>query len=320
MLTVLMATHNGSDTLPAVLAAYCELQPPPGRWKLVIVDNASTDATKQVIESFSSRLPLTYLLEPRIGKNVALNTGLRMTEGDLVVFTDDDALPRSDWLVQARAVADSQPSFAIFGGTIVPQWEVSPPDWILPFQFPTLTITSPDWEEGPSLPGRVWGPNMVIRAEALHGRRFAESMGPTGSRYQMGDETEFVDRLVAAGFKVWHSKRMVVSHMIRASQMRKEWVLRRAVAAGRADYRRGVFAAPKRIALLLGFPRYLVRQIIEQVFRVGWSKLFRDDITTFEDRWRLSYLIAQALEGRIVHKSFTFEGVPLHGSFRRLRP
>jgi len=304
MLTVLMATHNGADTLPEVLAAYCELEPPPGGWKLVVVDNNSTDATREIIESFRPRLHLTYVFESRLGKNVALNTGLRMTEGDLVVFTDDDVLPRSDWLVQARAVADSHPDFAIFGGTIMPHWEVPPPDWILPFQFPTLTITNPDWDEGPSLAHRAWGPNMVISAEALEtGHRFDESRGPIGSRYQMGDETEFVHRLVSAGFKVWHSKRLVVSHMIRTYQMRKDWMLRRAVAVGRAQCRSSLAASASPIPLLLGFPRYLIRQIVEQSVRAAWSRLVRDETAAFKERWQLSYLVGQALEGRMIYKS-----------------
>lgn len=43
MLTVLMATHDGSDTLERTLRAFAALDEPSGGWKLVIVNNASTD-------------------------------------------------------------------------------------------------------------------------------------------------------------------------------------------------------------------------------------------------------------------------------------
>ena len=76
MLTVLIATHNGADTLPVVLEAYTKLKAPDGDWKLVIVDNGSTDSTNETIRAFTRRLPLTYVFEPRRGKNRALNTGL----------------------------------------------------------------------------------------------------------------------------------------------------------------------------------------------------------------------------------------------------
>ena len=47
MLTVLIATYNGGRTLPSVLNAYCKLAPPDEEWKLVIVDNGSTDNTEE---------------------------------------------------------------------------------------------------------------------------------------------------------------------------------------------------------------------------------------------------------------------------------
>src|SRR5688572_29690523 len=98
MLTTLIATYNGARTLPEVLKAYCALQPTDGRWKLVVVDNGSTDRTSEIIAAYRQHLPLTYLIEPKQGKNAALNTGLTCRAGDLLVLTDDDVLPRSDWL------------------------------------------------------------------------------------------------------------------------------------------------------------------------------------------------------------------------------
>ena len=129
LLTVLMATRNRSRILREVLETYCQLQQPSSGWKLVVIDNGSTDDTAQVLASFANRLPLCSVAEPRLGKNFALNSGLDLVEGDLVVFTDDDAFPRPDWLVQFRETADNKPTYSIFGGTIVPRWEVSPPDW-----------------------------------------------------------------------------------------------------------------------------------------------------------------------------------------------
>lgn len=192
MLTVLMATHNGARTLPEVLNVYCKLDSPDGGWKHIIVDNGSTDITKEIIPSFISRLPAARIFEPVLGKSVALNTGLINVAGDLVVFTDDDALPRRDRLVQMRAVADSQPSFSILGGAIVPHWEIPPEDWILKWEY-ILAITDPAWEEGPIAATRVYGPNLAVRSEVIKaGYRFDASLGPMGSRYRMGEDTDFV--------------------------------------------------------------------------------------------------------------------------------
>jgi cellulose synthase/poly-beta-1,6-N-acetylglucosamine synthase-like glycosyltransferase len=63
------------------------------------------------------------IFEETNGKNAAVNAGLRFVSGDLVVFTDDDVLPRHDWLVRLREAADNEPSFGMFGGVIVPRWQ-----------------------------------------------------------------------------------------------------------------------------------------------------------------------------------------------------
>ena len=305
MLTVLMPTCNGAKTLPEVLDAYCKLESPDGGWKLIIVDNGSTDSTKEIIASFRSRLPLIYVFEPTLGKSVALNTGLLSITGDLVVMTDDDALPRPDWLVQMRLAADSQPSFSIFGGAIVPHWEVPPENWILEWTDGTLAITDPAWEEGPIVVTRVYGPNMAVRSEIIKaGFKFDTSLGPAGSRYQCGDETDFLQRLANSGFRAWHCKRAVVAHMIRKDQMKKEWVLRRAIALGRAYYRwQHMQYSPAPPVLLLGIPRYMIREILEQAVRVARAKLSQDANIVFEERWRLHYLVGRAIEGRILYKT-----------------
>jgi len=48
MLTVLFATRNGARTLPGVLDSYLKMSVPAGGWKLIIVDNGSTDSTPDV--------------------------------------------------------------------------------------------------------------------------------------------------------------------------------------------------------------------------------------------------------------------------------
>jgi len=306
MLTVLMATYNGARTLPYVLNAYCQLESPEGGWKLAIVDNGSTDQTKEIISSFSQRLPLAYRHESRRGKSVALNTGLSSVWGDLVVFTDDDVLPQPNWLRQIRSAADSQFSFSIFGGPILPKWEFPPEDWILEWVplSPMFAILYPA-EEGPINPRLIFGPNMAVRANIFqNGNRFDETLGPKGPHYAMGEETEFNLRLAKAGFKAWHCKGAIVYHMIRASQMTQDWVLGRAIHHGRAQYRREMRESPQSPASLLGIPWSLLSQILAQkaqrlrVSRARWSG---NAEKIFKARWRLNYLTGRVLEARLLH-------------------
>jgi glycosyltransferase involved in cell wall biosynthesis len=311
MLTVLIATHNGAQTLPRVLNAYCQLETHVDDWKLVIVDNGSSDATKQIIHSYLDRLPLTYLLEPTKGKNAALNAGLASIEGDLVVLTDDDVLPRPDWLIELRRVANSQPSFSIFGGAVIPRWEVCPEQWILAQvqMVPVFSITDPFWEEGPISHGYVFGNNMAIRTEVFDaGYRFNTGIGPRGRSYAMGSETELTLRLADAGFKAWHCKRAVVEHIVREFQMKRAWILRRALRFGRGKYRLWIQHENVSRKKYLGVPRYLIKEVVKKGLAVGRAKLRRDPSQLFEKRWIFNYLLGQAMEARLIHKELHSAG------------
>jgi L-malate glycosyltransferase len=305
MLTVLIATYNGAETLSEVLDAYCRVQPPEGGWKLVIVDNGSTDATKEIIHSFTDRLPVSYLFEPARGKNAALNTGLASVEGDLVVMTDDDILPRFGWLKELRLAADSHPSYSVFGGPVTLHWEIQPEQWILSWVKlgVVFALTDPSWEEGPIIPGYVFGGNMAIRTRIFEaGYRFDSRIGPRGHWYAMGSETELTRRLGKAGFNSWHCKKAIVEHMVRKSQMTRRWIFSRALKFGRGMYRTEYqhdYADHKKH---LGIPRGLIERAVRKGLGTALAKLFSDRAKLFERRWALNYTLGQIIEAWLIHR------------------
>jgi len=305
MLTVLIATRNGAHTLPRALAAHSQLVGPAGGWKLIIVDNGSEDGTKEIIQSFANRLPLTYLFEGSPGKNAALNKGLDSVEGDLIVLTDDDTLPRPDWLVQMRRAADSHASFAMFAGTVIPHWEVAPEPWILSWvkMGPVFSMTDPAWQEGPIDPVYVFGTNMAIRTEIFEaGHRFDAGIGPRAGQYAMGSETELTMRLGKAGINAWHCKEATVEHIIRGFQTKRGWILRRGILYGRGRYRVSIQQQNVDRKKILGIPGYLIKELRKKGFDVIRAKLHGDPAKVFEKRWIFNYLLGQAIEAHVLHK------------------
>jgi L-malate glycosyltransferase len=303
VLTVLLATRNGGETLASVLEAYRQIQQPAGGYKLVVVDNGSTDATPALEARFRGQLPLTWMVEPTPGKNAALNRGLSAVEGDLVVLTDDDAFPHPDLLVRHRMAADANPAFSIFGGTVVARWEESPPEWLLRWvpPGPAYSLTPPSLTEGPTGPHNVLGPNMAVRAAVFAGAtRFDTSIGPRGGSYAMGSETEFVRRLVRQGHAVWHVADAVVEHFVRRTQMRREWVWGRALRFGRGQFRLAHAHAPSTAVSWFGVPRYLLRAMVGQATRMLLAFASRNEEKLFLARWELNYLRGQVTEARVL--------------------
>lgn len=309
MLTVLLATRNRPAILRQTLEVLCCLQMPSSGWKLVIVDNGSTDQTSTVLASFATRLPLHTVFEPTVGKNYALNAGLGLITGDLVVFTDDDAFPHTNWLTELRKAADEHPEYAIFGGAVVPRWESPPPDWVQWFQWlhlgATYALTDPLWQEGPIQPDLVFGPNMAIRTAVFQlGARFDPSIGPrSSSYYAMGSETELILRLSRQGYNAWHVPSAVVEHFIRNGQLEKAWILKRAIRFGRGCFRGGdVERKYEGLPRLFGVPRTFFRQIWREEKSIvkAWLKL--NERKLLFARWRRNYLWGQMIEAYLRHR------------------
>ena len=133
-LTVLMPTFNRAEVLRTTLEAMCQVRRGELRVRFVVIDNASTDGTPELLRELAGRLPLTVLREPLAGKCNALNRALRDAPlGELVVFTDDDVTPDPSWFEAIVAISQRWPQHAVFGGRIVPGWPsgVKQPFWAL---------------------------------------------------------------------------------------------------------------------------------------------------------------------------------------------
>ena len=302
MLTILFATKNGAALLPGVLDAYAQLAAPPGGWRLVIVDNGSTDDTPRILQASTGKLPLTVLHEGRPGKNAALNTGLGHIAGDLVALTDDDVFPHPDWLIELRRAADEHPEASVFGGRVLPRWQSPPPDWIVEFvpKGPTFALTEPQWHnEGAIAPDLIFGPNMAVRAAIFReGFRFDESIGPKGKSYAMGSESEFTNRVARAGYRSWFCPGMVVEHFIPAPHLDRRWILNRSMRYGRGRYRlkdRFIYADSR---TLLGVPRYLCWLAVKAAWAFLRETLRGNDRRRFEAHWHLNFCLGEIMEAR----------------------
>ena len=294
MITVLIATFNGANTLPRTLDAYCRLTGGDYAWSVVVVDNASTDATPAILESYAQRLPLRSIRTEERGKNVALNLGIEaLGDATLVVLSDDDIVPEPNWLNAMVRTAAEHPEFDIFGGPIVPLWPDSTPEWI--FRVVDLGLvyafTSPDLRSGPVAANKVWGANMAIRRHVFSaGYRFNESVGPNRGQYVMGSEVEFTRRLERNGHRAWFCEDAVVGHIIRENQVTQEWIIERAYRFGRYMFRHERPGLGSEAKLFRGAPRWKYRLLFAGVGRYLKAQLLGDRDGQFAAGWDISVL------------------------------
>jgi glycosyltransferase involved in cell wall biosynthesis len=261
-LTVLFSTRNGAAVLPRTLAGYAN-QPDPGfPWKLVIVDNGSTDQTAAIIREFGGKLRLEAVVEPVPGKNRALNRGLSLIEGEIIVISDDDAIPQAGFLAAWKDAFQREPTADVFGGSIIPVFEVPPPDWLAQSElhFEELYASRRNLPEGPIAPLGIYGPNMAVRGRVFaDGMRFHELIGPNASdpNYAMGSENDFCVRADKRGYRTWFTPAPTVWHIVRRHQVTFDYCVGRAYRLGRGaaqqQWESGIlrarhYSAPMRVA------------------------------------------------------------------------
>ncbi len=99
--SIIVPVYNGSRTIDALLTSLLALDYPAARHEILIVDNKSTDDTRERIQ----RYPVTLLEETEIQSSfVARNRGIEAAKGEILAFTDADCVVEPTWL--KRLLAD----------------------------------------------------------------------------------------------------------------------------------------------------------------------------------------------------------------------
>ncbi|HEY1937179.1 MAG TPA: glycosyltransferase family 2 protein [Candidatus Angelobacter sp.] len=99
--TVLTPTYNRAHTLSRVYESLCAQTFRDFEW--VIVDDGSTDSTRELVEGWKAFFPIRYSWKPNAGKHTAMNAGVAAAHGEFVLFLDSDdrctanALERFDY-------------------------------------------------------------------------------------------------------------------------------------------------------------------------------------------------------------------------------
>jgi hypothetical protein len=190
--SIVIPTRARPDYLEVALASIAPQAAASGVEVLVVDDAGVTPVIRALAERFGAR----YEPHPRpLGLNVARNTGVTRSDGELVVFVDDDVEVRPGWLAALLGAAGEHPGVQVFTGPIRPRLE-GRGGWLRRScgrEGPPITALDLGSEDT----GRVryaWGANMAIRRGAL------ERIGPFDVTLEhAGDEQEWQDRLAAAG-------------------------------------------------------------------------------------------------------------------------
>lgn len=272
--TVIVCSFNRAPSLRDTLHALRAQQTGPARsWEVLVVDNNSTDHTGQVVEEAARDWPrLRYVFEPAQGLSHARNCGISAARGAVVLFTDDDVLPESDWLETTLTGLEGHGADAC-GGYIAPIWEVPPPTWLTERFYGFLAIRVDRSDEYPiTQSGQApYGANMAIRRQVFDRvGLFDTNRGRKGTVLASGEDGEMFERILAAGLKVVFLGGSRVHHKVEAFRLEKHYFRRWRLQTSRnLAISKGV-PGDRRIC---NIPLYLLPQLARAALRAASAKM-----------------------------------------------
>lgn len=297
LLSVIIATRNRASSLAQTLEMLAQMTFPRGEWEIIVVDNASSDATRDTVMRAAAHAPVHYAFEQRQGKSFAVNAGIAQARGEFLAFTDDDVIVDRDW-GGALVAAMERTGYIGAGGRIVAEWTEHPPRWLTadgPDRL--MNVVAFDAGSARELMAAPFGPNMGFRRSAFERYGlFRTDIGPGAGRYLPGQDTEFGRRLLAAGERLAWAPDAVVRHVLQPRKMTKAYIASWYFGYGRMTMRTMPPAGGVRY---FGVPRHLFRALLATVVR--WAACFEPKrrFRYRAEAYRHAGAITEAFLGRV---------------------
>ncbi|ANS73294.1 glycosyl transferase [Paenibacillus yonginensis] len=268
-LSIIICTYNRAALLCQTLESLKDLRGVE-QAEIIVVDNRSTDDTREVAGRFVNRgvlpAPCRYVFEPVQGLSAARNAGIIAAQAELIAFLDDDAIPSAGWLEAILTTFEQRPEVNAMGGKIHPRFESERPGWLSgPFELPyTIVDLGNAVREYPSSM-HPYGANMAMRRTVFDEGMFPLELGRKGSLLLSGEETWIFEQIRRSGGKTIYHPEMEVEHFIPSSRLNKEWIMRR-------YYFQGISNGMKREGF--GSTCYLLGKTAAKVLYVSVSRWF----------------------------------------------
>lgn len=266
-ISVVVSTYRRARLLPRLVAALESQSLPRERFEVVIIDNASPDATSRLLADLAAATRLRLHVEraaqnrgPASGRNL----GIARARGRYVAFTDDDCVPDGRWLERLVARADGSPRVVV-GRTV-------PPAHADPGPFDRVL--------------RVDDTRYLQTCNILYRREDLARLGGFDERIAFGEDTDLGLRAVATGVVPAFAPDALVVHDVRPRTWREAvrdtiaWtdlplVVRRHPSIRRTHLHRRIFwkrSHPPAVAAAVGVAVAARRPLLGALLVLPWVR------------------------------------------------
>jgi glycosyltransferase involved in cell wall biosynthesis len=242
-LSVVIPTHNPNRTrLERTLAGLKQQTLPCDCWELLVVDNATPDLDHVASFDRTWHPTTTLIREEQIGLTRARLAGIAASQGEFLVFVDDDNVLHPDYLSHVVDIFQQDSALGAIGGKSIPEFEVEPEPWVQEFhgclalrdfgdEIKTYAYRDRTPKQHPEF--APIGAGMALRREAAeyYGNRIQsdpnrQAFDRTGRSLQSGGDCDINLTLLAAGWRVGYFPQLQLTHLIPAGRTTTAYLAR----------------------------------------------------------------------------------------------
>ena len=261
--SIIICTFNRSKILLDTLLSLDRITIPEGiDWEILIIDNNSTDNTKKIVNGFikNGRSRFKYLFDKRQGKTFALNMGITEARGDILAFTDDDAVVDNCWLKKIIETFEIYDADCV-GGKSLPIWLGERPGWLSDNLLNVLGILDYG-EKVLSFDEKISEGMMLFGVNWAFKKGFFLKNGLFNTQFgSRGEDQEMFDRLKRMKAKVIYNPEIIVRHKIEGNRLVKSyfrnWFYESGVAMSMLQYQYE--------SEIIGIPRWMIRRFLHYI-------------------------------------------------------
>ena len=288
-LSVIICTYNRAELLKKCLASI-ENQIKE-IIEVIVVDNHSTDQTKEVAESFKNTIPtLIYVYESTIGLSNARNKGVQESNAPWILFLDDDAICEKNTIGIAIELIQKKADFGIIGGVYEPYFNVSKPKW-MPTNFgsniPEYKVFRKIAHVDEQLPSG--GILLIKKSVFADNGTFDPNLGMKGNKIGYGEETSLIIKALSSNIKVGISPDFRIKHLVGLNKYNITWHIRSYYVSRKAYFN---IRRPSLYAVIQYFIRGNMATLFKRLPKLISDKDYYWQNLVIEATYPFSYMLA----------------------------
>lgn len=242
--TFVICTYNRANYVNQALDSLLseeQLNSTEQPFELLVVDNNSSDATREVVkryqEQFNSKgQPIRYVKETEQGISFARNRGIQETDTPYIVFLDDDISATENFISTWISFFENNPNVSLAGGKIHVKFDDPKPTWMSYFLLP-LFGRHDLGKSRKKYPDRKFpfAGNMGVKKSVLNDiGHFDTKYGQRGEKLDIkGEEKELAHRISTVSDAAHYLPDAFVYHHVDKSRLTVKYLKKHAIGIGR---------------------------------------------------------------------------------------